>query len=227
MGLCESAGPFDFQNSCIRASWSSLIPATLVFALYLWSLPLPNAVRKITKVVKTPFTPFLTLEEAEALDSSADIGAELKAPRREQVVNAAVVWRTGSLVFVGLAEALSWLSFASYNLINDSGTAWMKTLPFFVAFTWIYTVTYPLFRPVVTVPLRLFYVYFLLLCSASFQLGSIIYDYTVLDVPLPSPFLLTALLLNLAAVLGLLAVVLAVPFAIPGREASKEDVVSA
>jgi hypothetical protein len=118
MGLCESAGPFDFQHPCIRASWSSIIPATLVFVLCLWSLPLPNTVRKITKIVKAPLTPFLTSEEAQALDSSSDVEAELIVARRE-TVNVAVVWRTGSLAFVGLAEALCWLSFASYNLIND------------------------------------------------------------------------------------------------------------
>ena len=150
MSLCENAGPLDFQNPCIRATWASLLPATLVLVLCLSAFPLPHVAHNFTSILKTPtiFQPFLTLEEAEALNASADGGADVEtAPEKGAAV--APLWRTAILailVFVGLAETLGWLSFGSYNIPNDAGTPWTKTLPFFVAFTWLYTVVRPVAR---------------------------------------------------------------------------------
>ena len=223
MSLCENAGPLDFQNPCIRATWASLIPATLVLALCLSAVPLPHVAHNILKI-PTIFQPFLTLEEAEALNASVDGGADVAAaPEKGAAV--APLWRTAILAFVGLAETLAWLSFGSYNLPNDAGTPWTKALPFFVAFTWLYTVVRPVARPIVTVPLDLFFVYALLLVAAVVQLGSIAYDYTVLDVPLPPGVNIFVLLLNLCAILELFTIVLNVPFAIPSERARKEGIV--
>ena len=226
MSLCENAGPLDFQNPCIRATWASLLPATLVLVLCLSAFPLPHVAHNFTSILKTPtiFQPFLTLEEAEALNASADGGADVAtAPEKGAAV--APLWRTAILVFVGLAETLGWLSFGSYNIPNDAGTPWTKTLPFFVAFTWLYTVVRPVARPIITVPLDLFFVYALLLVAAVVQLGSIAYDYTILDVPLPSGANIFALLLNFFAILDLFTIVLNVPFAIPSERARKEGIV--
>lgn len=223
MSLCNDAGPLDFQNPCIRATWASLLPATLVLALCLSALPLPHVAHKLTKI-PTVFQPFLTLEEAEALNASVDGGGDVgTAPERG--ATAAPLWRTAILVFVGLAETLAWLSLGSYNLPNDAGTPWTKTFPFFVAFTWLYTVVRPVARPIVTVPLDLFFVYALLLVGAVVQLGSIAYDYIVLDVPLPPRVNIFVLLLHLAAILELFTIVLNVPFAIPSERARQEGIV--
>ena len=79
--LCDAAGFLDFQNPCIRATWAALLPAALVFVLCLSAVPLPHVAplaRKLTSLLKAPFQPFLTLEEAEALQlgASGDGGAD-------------------------------------------------------------------------------------------------------------------------------------------------------
>lgn len=229
MGLCESAGPFDFENPCIRASWIALTPASFVFLLCLSALPLPNFVRRvnteIARVTRATFADFLTLEEAEALDSSVDGMEEVSnLTSHKTLVNSATLRRTGSLVFVGLVETLFWLAFASYTFIDSSGPLWNSVLPFFVAFTWLYTVVRPLVRPVVTAPLDLFYIYFLLLFASLFQLGSIAYSHIVWDILLPPTIVLAGHILNLVAIVGLLAIVLAIPFAIPNRNVSKTEI---
>ncbi|KAF8626899.1 hypothetical protein AX15_004637 [Amanita polypyramis BW_CC] len=99
----------------------------------------------------------------------------------------------------------------------------MKSLPFFVAFTWLYTVSRPIVRPILTVPLDLFHVYFLLLAAAVLQLGGVIYDCIVWNTPPPST-LVIVLSLNFVAILGLLGVVLNIPFAIPSARINKEDI---
>ncbi|KAF8345519.1 multidrug resistance-associated ABC transporter [Amanita rubescens] len=191
MSLCDAAGPFDFENSCIRATWTSLLPAAFVFVLCIFALPLPRVLQNVT-IFGATFQPFLTLEEAEAMNASVD-GA------------VAPLWRTAVLVFVGLAETLVWLTYGSYNLTNDFGTPWVKTLPFFLAFPWLYTVVRPVVRPIVTAPLDL-----------------IAYDYAVFDVPSPSTVNILALLLNFFAILELFIIILSIPFAIPSEQASEQ-----
>ncbi|KAK2461323.1 hypothetical protein APHAL10511_006850 [Amanita phalloides] len=220
MPFCDALGPFDFGNPCIRDSWSSLLPAALVLGLYLTSIPLPCAIRKVIRVLKTPVHPFLTLEEARALDAGSGGEAEVVIAQDEGVV--VPLCRTSLLVFVGLAETLTWLAFGSYMLINDSGTPWTKSLPFFLAFSWLYTVMRPVLRPVITAPLDLFYVYFLLLAAAALQLGSIAYDYTIWDLPLPPTSTLALILLNFFAILVLLTITLAVPFSVLNGNATKD-----
>jgi len=219
MPLCDAAGPFDFENSCIRATWTSLLPAAFVFVLCIFALPLPRVLRNVT-IFGATFQPFLTLEEAEAMNASVD-GREYVAtvPRKGAV---APLWRTAVLVFVGLAETLVWLTYGSYNLTNDFGTPWVKTLPFFVAFSWLYTVVRPVVRPIVTAPLDLFYVYLTLLLASVLQLGSIAYDYAVFDVPSPSTVNILALLLNFFAILELFTIILSIPFAIPSEQANEQ-----
>lgn len=219
MPLCDAAGPFDFENSCIRATWTSLLPAAFVFALCITSLPLPRVLQNVN-IFGAPLQPFLTLEEAEALNASVDGRAYVAtAPRKGAT---APLWRTAALVFVGLAETLVWLTYGSYNLTNDVATPWIKTLPFFLASSWLYTVVRSVVRSIVTVPLDLFYVYFVLLIATVLQLGSVAYDYVVFDVPLPSTVNILALLLNFFAILQLFTIVLSIPFAIPSEQANEQ-----
>ncbi|PFH45713.1 hypothetical protein AMATHDRAFT_158119 [Amanita thiersii Skay4041] len=222
MGLCDAAGPSDFQDPCVRASWGSLLPFTLVFVLCLVALPLPESGRRITAYLKAPFRRFLTLEEAEALDACASNDGAVEPSTEEKVV--APLMRTVVLVFVGLAETLCWLSFGSYNLITNAEWAWAEIFPFLMSFSWLYTVLRPIVRPVVTVPLDLFYVYSLLLPAAILQLGGVIYDHVILDMPLPPTLVVVASSVNLVAIIGLLGVVLAIPFAIPSQMVKKEDI---
>ncbi|KAF5378205.1 hypothetical protein D9615_007536 [Tricholomella constricta] len=67
--LCSDSGPFDFRDPCVRSSWSVLLPALLVFALCLFSLPLPTQLQHLFAILARPFRTYLTLDEAETLDA--------------------------------------------------------------------------------------------------------------------------------------------------------------
>ncbi|KAI5115803.1 hypothetical protein M0805_006809, partial [Coniferiporia weirii] len=56
---------FDWANPCIRASWAAFVPAGLVLTLLSLYIPLPALLRHFA----SPLRPFLTLREAEALDT--------------------------------------------------------------------------------------------------------------------------------------------------------------
>lgn len=75
MSLCGELEVFDLGNDCVRASWSAIFLAAFVLALCLTAIPITNPLRKITRLIKLPFHPFLTLSEAESLDQQQSPGA--------------------------------------------------------------------------------------------------------------------------------------------------------
>jgi hypothetical protein len=46
MGICGEYDFLDFQISCIRESWSAILPAAFVFVLSFTYIPLPQTVRR-------------------------------------------------------------------------------------------------------------------------------------------------------------------------------------
>ncbi|PFH46615.1 hypothetical protein AMATHDRAFT_154310 [Amanita thiersii Skay4041] len=224
MAFCNPSGPLDFQDPCIRASWSALVPFSLVFLLCFVSIPipLPGVSGGIAAYVKAPFRRFLTLYEAEALDPNANGIATVEHSTEMKV--AVPLNRTSILIFVGLAETLCWLSFGSYNLITSTEWVWAGGFPFLTSLSWLYTALRPIVRPVVTVPLDLFCLYSLLFSAATLQFGGVVYDYTILGSPLPPALTIIALSVNLVTVALLLGVVLAMPFAVPSHIVKIEDI---
>ncbi|KAF8887923.1 multidrug resistance-associated ABC transporter [Gymnopilus junonius] len=234
MGLCGDYGPWDFRSSCVRASWSTLLPATLVFLLCLKSIPLPQSARRILGIVGTPFSPFISLHEAEAIDITTsskcfdgeDVNVVLEVPK------IVPLWRTTVFVFVGIVQSFCWVAVGSYNLYNDHTYTWRGVLPFILAASWMYTAIRPIARPTATSPYDLFSLYLLLLCAAILRLGGALFDYKVLGAPLPSSFGLLGLVANLLSVILILGIAVTMPMAIPssridpkeiGRTVSPED----
>lgn len=253
--LCTDAGPFAFHDPCVRFSWSALLPAAFVFSLCLFSLPIPvpHILAKFFTLLKSPFQSYLNLHEAEALDIGAgtankqviadtdrDANAVDLTKLEVEVPNAVPLWRTVAFAFVGLVEALSWLSYGSYNLINllsdsDSRPNYSHAIhpdflgplvsPFIIALSWVYTVVRPVVRPTAMPPYDLFVVYCAHLVMGILLLGGELFDYGV--VGSTPPMLVTlALSANLAAVLGLLVVLGSMPLAVPSNRVKKEDIVS-
>ncbi|KAF5353364.1 hypothetical protein D9756_007860 [Leucocoprinus leucothites] len=227
MSLCGDKSPFDFEDSCVRASWSALVPGIFVFALCVFSIPIPSAVRRLFEPVTRLLRTYLTLPEAEALNEQGlhgekAAGEELGAS--EHASQSAPLWRTLLFVFVGVLETLLWLGHGSYLIYDDAINWWKGARALIYSFAWLYTVIRPVARPSATLPFDTFTVYLLLLAAGILELGGYLYDHGVYGVPLPSRYILTAITTNLVATTALLAVIAGIPFAIPSDRVKKEDI---
>lgn len=215
---------------CVRG-WSTIAPAVLVLLIGLAAIPISISGRPLAllKTCTAPFTTYLTLQEAEALDADATPGdtvaGDEDTPISKAEASKVPLWRAVLFVSLGLVEALSWMSVGSYHLITESSGLWEGAQPFLLAFVWIYTTIRPIVRRSATPPYDLFSIYLLELVHGIFELGGVIYDHGVNGAPLPPASIMFALSANLAAILTLLGVVLAMPLAVPSDRVSKDDIV--
>jgi hypothetical protein len=212
--------PFDFQSQCVREIWGSFLPAGLVLVLCLLSIPIPHAF----DILCSPFKPYLTLHEAEALDGDVD-----KMSSQDDMVDSAKkvpVWRTVVFVFLGIMQCLSWISNGSYRLHNDPRDIFGGILPLLVAIAWLYTIIRPISHPIATSPFDLFSIYLTLFCTGFLRIGGVLFDHNVYGSPWPSTITLVALSANLLTLLVLLIVVLNTPLALPSNRINKKDIVS-
>lgn len=221
MGLCADAGPLDLSSPCIRETWAALVPGAFVVLVCLAILPLPAAARRALAVLKRPFQPFLTLEEAEILNAG-EKGTNVP----EAEVSSVPLWRTLVLSLIALTEALAWLILASYHLAVAPEDIWQDLRPFTYALTWLYATCRPVVRPTATPPYDLLTFYFLRMASDALAFGGTLYDHTVEGVALPAKWVIAFQVLNLVAELVLLVVVLSMPLAIPSSRVNTEDIVS-
>ena len=211
---------FDFQSQCVREIWSSFLPAGLVLVLFFISIPIPHAL----DILCSPFKPYLTLHEAEALDGNID-----KISSQDDMgdsIETVPIWRTVVFVFVGIMECLSWIAHGSYRLYNDPRDVFGGILPFLVAIAWLYTIIRPISHPITTSPFDLFSIYLTLFCVGSLRIGGILFDHNVFGSAWPSAITLVALSANLLALLVLLIAVLSIPLALPSSRINKKDIVS-
>lgn len=218
-GLCESS-VFDLTSSCVRDSWSALVPTAFILLVCLTATPLPTTARRILRVVKRPFQNFLTLPEAEALladDSPPDSLTESSS--------SPPLWRTLLLSLVALSETLAWLIVGSYRFAVQPQNVWDGLRPFCIAISWLYATCRPVANPTATPPYDLFVLYILRLVFDTLIFGGILYDRTVYEIPLPGPWAIVAHVLNLTAICTLLLVVLSMPLAVPSPAVKPEEIV--
>lgn len=225
--FCPQSTVFDLANPCVRAFWSTILPAALVALFVFASIPIPKRVRKLLKPLSSPLQSFLTLQEAEALDVAAAAGnivagddANVDAGNHPTVP----LWRTLAFSWIALLETLVWLSLGSYNIVQRKRDVLDVVHPFVTAVAWLYASVRPVVRPQPTPPFDLFSLYFLNLLLEVFNLGGILYDVNVLGYAFPPPLILGAHVLNLAAVLVLLSIILAMPLDIPSERVDKEKI---
>ena len=217
MRLCDDYGSFDFGSACVRDTWGALLPFSFFLALCLFSIPVPSSFRKIHAIVKAPFQAYITLHEAEALD------VEVEEKDGELVEESIPLWRTLVCVFVGITETFCWIAHGSFSLYKDPQNG---VLPFLIAIVWLYTVVRPIARPTATPPYDVFTIYLLFFVSSVLHIGGLVYDHTVFSIPYPSPLTILALSLNLAAVIGLLCLILSMPLAVPSNLIDPSEIVS-
>ena len=221
MVLCgDNFDPFDFQSQCVREIWGSFLPAGLVLILCFLSIPIPHAF----DILRSPFKPYLTLHEAEALDGNIDkISSQDETGNSVETVP---LWRTVVFVFVGIIQFLSWAAHGLYRLHNDPRDVLGGVLPFLVAIAWLYTIIRLINHPIATSPFDLFSIYLTLFGVGFLRIGGILFDHIVFGLPWPSTITLVALSANLFALLVLLIVVLNIPLALPSSRINKKDIVS-
>ena len=206
--------------------WSSIIPALLVFILCLFRLSSPLFTHKFFRILKTPFEPYMTLLEAEALDTDHSFHAD--TIHNLKLTKSVSFWRPIGLSLMGLVETLCWLAYGSFLCISGptDSDAWEPYQPFLIAASWLYTVVRPITSPSATPPYDLCCIYCVHFIAGAVRLGEIIYDNQVLAMPLPPVFGIFIIIANLAIVLGLLANLATLPMALPSDKVRKEDIVS-
>lgn len=220
MTICGHSGALEFSDPCIRSAWSSLLPAAFVVLLCVTSLPLPTPLRKITKVIKSPFTSFLTLPEAEAYD-------EGKVPTGELTGKpSASLWLTLALSWTALLETVAWVGIGCFKLSGGDGSIWEAWQAIILAFSWLYASAKPVVSPSATPPFDLVALYIVQLGVGILMLGGIVFDHNIYGVPLPGTAVIVARSVNLAAVVGLLLLLFNMPLAIPSERVDVDQIVS-
>ncbi|KAJ7047868.1 hypothetical protein C8F04DRAFT_1060324 [Mycena alexandri] len=224
MKLCDDADYFDLSDPCVRGSWAALAPSVLVAAICLSFVqpPLPKPVRKLVDAVKSPFTRYLSVHEAEGL-MLADAQNVPEAAAALEVDNTIPLWRTVLFVFIGLLQCLAWLAGGSFSLITGH-PPWEAIQRFLVALPWLYTAVRPISRPTATPPYDMFAIYLALIGGGVLQLGGYLFQHTAWGAPLPGTLVILGLSLNLAALVGLVTVIMGMPLALPSHLVNKADI---
>lgn len=224
LSVCDGRPLTDFTDRCAREFWGAVLPGAFTLFLTLAVIPLPHIpgpLGRAIDTVKAWLTDFLTLPEAEALDS----GEGLEKLGEESEKPLVPLWRSVLLSSLSLAETLAWLSVGSYVLIAEPLDPWRNVRPFIVAFAWFYAASRPITRPTATPPYDLFVLFLLQFVLAIVLSGGLVYDNRVSGVPYPPTWVLVAHIANLVAVGALIILILSMPLAVPSRRVKKEDIV--
>lgn len=219
-GFCGGASPLDLSSPCVRLSWAAILPAVVVVAALVLAIPLPKTVARVLASIAAPFTPFLTLSEAEAFaapDGKTEIHHHSLQP---------TLWRTLVLSLTALLQTLAWLGVGSYILITEDRGVWGSLLPFLVAVPWLYACCRTVFTPSATPPYDLFVLLIVRLAGDILVFGGMLFDHYVYGLPLRDPLVLSAQILNLTASTASLVTIFSMPLGIPSSRVDPAEIVS-
>ncbi|KAJ7715183.1 hypothetical protein B0H16DRAFT_1678542 [Mycena metata] len=215
--MCGNSGSFNFEDACVRSSWSAVLPLLVILPLSIAYLPVrsPGPLKKL----KAAFTTYLTLDEAEALNLPPQ---ELSV---EEPQIKALRWRTLVFTFTGLLQTIGWIASAVlYFLSADQVNAWTLTQPLLAAFSWLYTTVRAVASPPITAPYDLFSVYVLQFAGGILILGGHLFDSAVGVGTLPPTPVLMALYVNILVIFVLLYITVQMPINLPSRRINKDDI---
>jgi hypothetical protein len=231
MSNCQlSSEIWHLDLACSRSFWGALVPATFVFLLSAVAIPLPTWLSNLIRPIKEPLTPFLTLQEAEALDAAAraalgETGQD-EADSASEHVESRHFWKSLLLSWFALIETLAWLGVTSFTIIKNERDPVYVASPFVLALTWLFATVRPIVRPKTTPPYDLFTLYLIYTAFEIVSLGAFAYNYRAYGTPLPPSLILTAHILNLFALFTLVAIVLSMPLSVSSRRVEKAKIVS-
>jgi hypothetical protein len=198
------------------------------------AIPIPTWLSNIIRPVKSLFVPFLTLQEAEALDvadaaeSKAVLGQVVEGEPEAVIeqIEPHHFWKPLLLSWVALIETLAWLGVASFNVIQDQRDPVYIASSFVFALIWLFATLRPILRPKPTPSFDLFVLYLIYFIVEVVSLGTFIFNKNAYGTPFPDTLAIAAHILNLGALLVLIAIVFSMPLAIPSRRVDKEKIVS-
>jgi hypothetical protein len=235
MSSCHfSSEIWHLDLACARSFWGALVPAAFVFLLSVVTIPLPTWLSNLIRPIKEPFSPFLTLQEAEALDAAAFAetkvalgeGGQGEADSVAEHVESRHFWKSLLLSWFALIETLVWLGIASFTIIQDEGNPVYVASAFVLALTWLFATMRPIVRPKLTPPYDLFTLYLIYTVFEIVSLGTFAHDHHAYGTPLPSSLIFTAHILNLCVLFILVAIVLSMPISVPSSRVEKAKIVS-
>jgi hypothetical protein len=239
MSGCHFSSEFwHLDSACARTFWGAFIPAAFVFVLCVASIPIPTCqwLSNFIRPVKALFVPFLTLQEAEALDvadaaeSKAGLGEVAQGePGSEALIEQVEprhFWKPLFLSWIALIETLAWLGVASFNIIQDQRDPVYVASSFVFALTWLFATLRPILRPKPTPSYDLLVLYLIYFIAEVASLGAFVFNRHAYGTPFPNALALAVHVLNLGALLILIAIVFSMPLAIPSRRVDKEKIVS-
>ena len=236
MSSCHfSSEIWHLDLACARSFWGALVPATFVFLLSVVAIPLPTWLSSLIRPIKKPFIPFLTLQEAEALDAAAiaetkvasgEAGQGEADSAAEHVESSRHFWKSLILSWFALVETLVWLGIASFTIVQDERNPVYVASAFVLALTWLFATMRPIVRPKLTPPYDLFTLYLIYTAFEIVSLGAFAHNHHAYGTPLPSSLILTAHILNLCILFILVTIVLSMPISVPSPRVEKAKIVS-
>lgn len=208
----------DLGDPFVRELWSFILPTAFVLTFCLTLVPVPAFIRRFGLWFSSPFTKFLTIQEAEALQKpEGGHAAEYKAAPPP-------LWRTAVLTWLALFEVLVWLAFGCYRLVTDSSDIWGGVIPVIISLTWLYAALRPLVWPSRIAMYDLFSLYLIHIATSVLNFGGIIFDNGVYGIPLPPQLILLAHIANFAVLIILLVVILGMPIGVPSSHVNPDDI---
>ncbi|KAG9123240.1 hypothetical protein FRC07_000064, partial [Ceratobasidium sp. 392] len=219
----------DIGNECVRETYIVAAPTLLVLGVLLTQLAFVLSAqshsRSRSKFTSTTlcslFRPFLTLEEAEAIEygsgsyhnghADSDVVAKHFGPP---------IWKTAILVGVALFETAVWTAYGCFVLFLHSNTwpdVWAALVILLGALTWVYAAVRPITQRKVATPTYDLYLWYVLrLAGVIVSTGALLFEWYVYGVSAPRAKLVGLAVTAVGVLLGL-GVILSFPMGIPSE----------
>jgi hypothetical protein len=220
----ERIAPEDIHTPRMPRFLTLIAPlaSTCADALYGSLRSLNILLLNVVRYLRTPFNPFISLQEAEALAariSIADIVVNVHKPP---------LWRKVSLLLLSALQFLSWLGIGLYDLVINPDVSpghRMGFLPFLFCTYWLYSIIRSLVRPLSTPPFDLFATYVFYVLLHGLYISMTLYDYYTLESGSLDFVVMSTLVFNFVCGMALSIIVLNMPLGIPSGMIPKDEIV--
>jgi len=223
------------SDSCERQLWSKLPAIVFVAIIIVFSLPipLPRFLSNFFAIIKSPFLPTLTLDEAEELqrqfNETNTSPSQSENRTVQKVIEKAPKWRTGLFWFLAFIEVGGWLVVAILKTIHATrlSTSDIRLyLPFLAAATWVYALVRVIHTPPLTPPFDLFILTIFHLLGRVLTLGGQLYTNQTIGTKLPSKNILVAEGVDLGIITIFLTLIMFLPLNVPSADVDPAKIVS-